>query len=263
MPVTAAFYPLQFAAEQVGGEHVRVTSLTKPGVEPHDLELTPRAVGWLRTPKPSSTWRASSRPSTRPCARQARGCRRVDVTPGRRRHDRGPRRPALLARPDPARRRRDRPGRGPRPARPGQRRRLRANAAPSSPTSTRLDAEFRTGLAALPHPRARHRPRRLRLPRRALRPAPGGGRRREPRHRARRRDRCATSAPTCARPGCPRSTPRAWSPPRSPRRSPARPGPGWPCSTRSRASPTCPRGRDYLEVMRANLATLRAGQECR
>ncbi len=47
MPVTAAFYPLQFAAERVGGEHVRVTSLTKPGVEPHDLELTPRAVGSL------------------------------------------------------------------------------------------------------------------------------------------------------------------------------------------------------------------------
>src|SRR6478672_5663106 len=43
MPVTAAFYPLQFAAERVGGEHVRVTSLTRPGVEPHDLELTPRA----------------------------------------------------------------------------------------------------------------------------------------------------------------------------------------------------------------------------
>jgi zinc transport system substrate-binding protein len=47
MPVTAAFYPLQFAAERVGGDHVRVTSLTKPGVEPHDLELTPRAVGRL------------------------------------------------------------------------------------------------------------------------------------------------------------------------------------------------------------------------
>ena len=47
MPVTTAFYPLQFAAERVGGEHVRVTSLTKPGVEPHDLELTPRAVGQL------------------------------------------------------------------------------------------------------------------------------------------------------------------------------------------------------------------------
>src|SRR4051794_32947309 len=47
MPVTAAFSPLQFVAERVGGEHVRVTTLTKPGVEPHDLELTPKAVGSL------------------------------------------------------------------------------------------------------------------------------------------------------------------------------------------------------------------------
>jgi len=47
MPVTAAFYPLQFVAERVGGEHVRVTSLTRPGVEPHDLELTPKQVGSL------------------------------------------------------------------------------------------------------------------------------------------------------------------------------------------------------------------------
>ena len=47
MPVTAAFYPLQFVAERVGGDHVEVTTLTKPGTEPHDLELTPKAVGEL------------------------------------------------------------------------------------------------------------------------------------------------------------------------------------------------------------------------
>ncbi|MEU2800447.1 MULTISPECIES: metal ABC transporter substrate-binding protein [unclassified Streptomyces] len=43
--VTASFYPMQFLAEKIGGEHVAVTSLTKPGVEPHDLELTPRQIG--------------------------------------------------------------------------------------------------------------------------------------------------------------------------------------------------------------------------
>ncbi|MFD5903014.1 metal ABC transporter substrate-binding protein [Streptomyces microflavus] len=43
--VTASFYPMQFLAERIGGEHVAVTSLTKPGVEPHDLELTPRQIG--------------------------------------------------------------------------------------------------------------------------------------------------------------------------------------------------------------------------
>ncbi|GAA2706908.1 metal ABC transporter substrate-binding protein [Micromonospora olivasterospora] len=43
--VAAAFYPLQFVAERVGGDAVRVTNLTKPGAEPHDLELTPGQVG--------------------------------------------------------------------------------------------------------------------------------------------------------------------------------------------------------------------------
>jgi zinc transport system substrate-binding protein len=38
--VVAAFYPLAYAAEQVGGTDVSVTSLTPPGVEPHDLELS-------------------------------------------------------------------------------------------------------------------------------------------------------------------------------------------------------------------------------
>jgi zinc transport system substrate-binding protein len=45
--VVAAFYPLQFVAERVGGEHVAVSSLTPPGGEPHDLELSPSAVAGL------------------------------------------------------------------------------------------------------------------------------------------------------------------------------------------------------------------------
>jgi zinc transport system substrate-binding protein len=43
--VVAAFYPLQFLAERIGGDHVFVTNLVKPGAEPHDLELTPHQVG--------------------------------------------------------------------------------------------------------------------------------------------------------------------------------------------------------------------------
>src|SRR5262249_53425155 len=39
--VVASFYPLAEAAERVGGDAVAVTNLTAPGVEPHDLELTP------------------------------------------------------------------------------------------------------------------------------------------------------------------------------------------------------------------------------
>ncbi|MGY2128387.1 metal ABC transporter substrate-binding protein [Blastococcus sp. SYSU DS0617] len=44
LTVLAGFYPLEWAAERVGGERVSVTSLTAPGAEPHDLELTPRDV---------------------------------------------------------------------------------------------------------------------------------------------------------------------------------------------------------------------------
>jgi zinc transport system substrate-binding protein len=38
--VVAAFYPLEYAAGEVGGDAVTISSLTPPGVEPHDLELT-------------------------------------------------------------------------------------------------------------------------------------------------------------------------------------------------------------------------------
>jgi zinc transport system substrate-binding protein len=42
--VEAAFYPLQWMAQGVGGKFIEVDSLTAPGAEPHDLELTPRDV---------------------------------------------------------------------------------------------------------------------------------------------------------------------------------------------------------------------------
>src|SRR5437762_10453332 len=41
--VVAAFYPLAFAAQRVAPS-AKVENLTPPGAEPHDLELTPRAV---------------------------------------------------------------------------------------------------------------------------------------------------------------------------------------------------------------------------
>jgi zinc transport system substrate-binding protein len=42
--VVAAFYPVAFAAEAIGGRSVEVTNLTPPGVEPHDLEAKPSDV---------------------------------------------------------------------------------------------------------------------------------------------------------------------------------------------------------------------------
>ncbi|EXU70094.1 ABC transporter substrate-binding protein [Streptomyces sp. PRh5] len=42
LDVVASFYPMQFLAQRIGGSAVHVSSLTKPGVEPHDLEISPR-----------------------------------------------------------------------------------------------------------------------------------------------------------------------------------------------------------------------------
>jgi zinc transport system substrate-binding protein len=47
LKVVASFYPMQYLAEQIGGDHVSVSTLTEPGVEPHDLELGPRQTAEL------------------------------------------------------------------------------------------------------------------------------------------------------------------------------------------------------------------------
>ncbi|MGW7420247.1 metal ABC transporter substrate-binding protein [Streptomyces sp. NPDC054813] len=42
--VVASFYPMAFLADRIGGNHVHVTSLTSPGQEPHDLEISPKQI---------------------------------------------------------------------------------------------------------------------------------------------------------------------------------------------------------------------------
>ncbi|MFM2263984.1 MAG: hypothetical protein RLY81_336, partial [Actinomycetota bacterium] len=42
--VIAAFYPLEFVAKAIGGDLISVENMTPPGVEPHDLELTPKQI---------------------------------------------------------------------------------------------------------------------------------------------------------------------------------------------------------------------------
>ena len=46
--VVAAFYPLAFAASEIGGASVDVKNLTPPGAEPHDLEVSPQDVAEIR-----------------------------------------------------------------------------------------------------------------------------------------------------------------------------------------------------------------------
>src|SRR5512132_4086008 len=47
--VVAAFYPLAWAAGRIGGETAGVHNLTRPGTEPHDVELSPRDVARVRS----------------------------------------------------------------------------------------------------------------------------------------------------------------------------------------------------------------------
>jgi zinc transport system substrate-binding protein len=47
LSIVTAFYPFAFVAGRVAGDHAAVASLTQPGAEPHDVELTPRQVGSL------------------------------------------------------------------------------------------------------------------------------------------------------------------------------------------------------------------------
>ena len=47
LKVIAAFYPLEFVAKTIGGDLISVENMTPPGVEPHDLELTPKQITTL------------------------------------------------------------------------------------------------------------------------------------------------------------------------------------------------------------------------
>jgi zinc transport system substrate-binding protein len=49
LDVVAAFYPLAYAADRVGGAAVSVTNVTPPGAEPHDVELSAHDVERVRS----------------------------------------------------------------------------------------------------------------------------------------------------------------------------------------------------------------------
>ncbi len=83
LQVTAAFYPLQYVTERVGGSHVRVTTLTKPGGEPHDLELTPRDVATLAD-APLVVYLAGYQPAVDRAVKGQAGGRAFDTAPAAR-----------------------------------------------------------------------------------------------------------------------------------------------------------------------------------
>lgn len=48
LTVIASHYPVQFLVEAIGGDAVAVETLTSPGAEPHDLELSPQQVAQVQ-----------------------------------------------------------------------------------------------------------------------------------------------------------------------------------------------------------------------
>lgn len=79
--VVAAFYPLAFAAEQVGGPKVDVTNLTPTGAEPHDIELGPQDVGRIQSADVVLYLSHGFQPAVEQAASGARGTR-VDALAG-------------------------------------------------------------------------------------------------------------------------------------------------------------------------------------
>jgi len=79
--VIAAFYPLAYAAERIGGPAYDVRNLTPPGAEPHDLELTPRTIGRIEDADVVLYLGHGFQPAVAKAAREGPGTR-VDLLAG-------------------------------------------------------------------------------------------------------------------------------------------------------------------------------------
>ena len=79
--MVAAFYPLAYAAERIGGPAFDVTNLTPPGAEPHDLELTPQEVARIQKANVVLYLSHGFQPAVSKAVEQARG-KKVDILAG-------------------------------------------------------------------------------------------------------------------------------------------------------------------------------------
>ncbi|MCT9087779.1 metal ABC transporter substrate-binding protein [Streptomyces sp. ASQP_92] len=79
LDVVASFYPLQFLTEQIGGDHVSVSGLTKPGVEPHDLEISARQTAKLNDAD-AVVYLRGLQPAVDAAVRQAEVTTKVDAS---------------------------------------------------------------------------------------------------------------------------------------------------------------------------------------
>jgi zinc transport system substrate-binding protein len=76
--VVASFYPMAFLAEEIGGSHVHVTSLTQPGQEPHDLEISARQTARLQE-SDAVLYLKNLQPSVDDAVAQSEGPAKIDA----------------------------------------------------------------------------------------------------------------------------------------------------------------------------------------
>ena len=79
--VIAAFFPVAYAAQRIGGHAYEVENLTPSGVEPHDLELSPRTVARIESGDIVLYLGHGFQPAVSDAAKMATGVR-VDVLAG-------------------------------------------------------------------------------------------------------------------------------------------------------------------------------------
>ena len=79
--VVAAFYPLAYAAQQVGGPSLGVLNLTPAGAEPHDIELAPQQVAAIQRARVVLYLSHGFQPAVAQAVQGAKG-RAIDVLAG-------------------------------------------------------------------------------------------------------------------------------------------------------------------------------------
>jgi zinc transport system substrate-binding protein len=96
--VVAAFYPLAYAAERIAGTRYTIDDLTPPGAEPHDLELTPKAVARIESAAVVLYLSHGFQPAVSKAAAQSKG-KVVDILQGLPLHSAGGQEEGLTADP--------------------------------------------------------------------------------------------------------------------------------------------------------------------
>ena len=80
LSVLVSFYPIEHLTSRVAGEHADITTLTSPGVDPHDVELTPRQVASVGSAD-LVLYTSNMQPAVDQAVQAEAGDRAVDLSP--------------------------------------------------------------------------------------------------------------------------------------------------------------------------------------